>query len=56
MIAWDGYFAMYDPTLQRYSLIGPPEDWTRLPAFRALRLLTLAVRPGWKGVSVIIAF
>ena len=42
VVAWDGYFAMYDSTLQRYSLIGPPEDWTRLPAFRALRLLTLA--------------
>jgi hypothetical protein len=52
VVAWDAYFSMYDNELQRYSLIGPPADWTRRPAFRALRLLTLAARPGWKGVVV----
>jgi hypothetical protein len=51
-VSWDAYFAMYDNKLQHYSLIGPPDDWTRKPAFRALRLLIKAVRPGWKGVNV----
>ena len=51
--AWDAYFAKYDRNvLQHYSLIGPPPDWARRPAFRAQRLLINAVRPGWKGVSV----
>ncbi|HEX6700426.1 MAG TPA: hypothetical protein VF101_06800, partial [Gaiellaceae bacterium] len=52
-VAWDAYFAKYDATPQDYSLIGPPDDWTRRPAFRALRLLIKAVRPGWKGVNVV---
>jgi hypothetical protein len=51
--SWDAYFAKYDKnTLMHYSLIGPPPDWPRRPAFRALRLLIKAVRPGWKGVNV----
>jgi len=52
-VAWDAYFAAYDVNkLQHYSLIGPPGDWPRMPAFRALRLLVKAVRPGWKAVAV----
>ena len=52
-VAWDAYFAAYDLNkLQHYSLIGPPGDWARMPAFRALRLLVKAVRPGWKAVAV----
>jgi hypothetical protein len=51
--SWDAYFAKYDRNeLMHYSLIGPPPDWDRRPAFRALRLLIQAVRPGWKGVNV----
>jgi hypothetical protein len=52
-VAWDAYFAKYDASPQDYSLIGPPDEWTRRPAFRALRLLIKAVRPGWKGVNVV---
>jgi hypothetical protein len=52
-VAWDAYFAKYDKhELKHYSLIGPPPNWGRRPAFRALRLLVKAVRPGWKGVNV----
>lgn len=51
-VAWDAYFAKYDASPQDYSLIGPPDDWTRRPAFRALRLLIKSVRPGWQGVNV----
>ena len=52
-VVWDAYFAKYDRNaFHHWSLIGPPADWTRKPAFRVLRLLIKAVRPGWKGVAV----
>ena len=52
-VSWDACFAKYDKRELHYSLIGPPPDWVRRPAFRALRLLIKAVRPGWKGVNIV---
>lgn len=56
VIAWDAYAAKYDKNaVMHYSLLGGPDEadpWPRRPAYRALRLLTRAVEPGWKAVAV----
>ena len=54
-VTWDGYFAKYDrEEMMFYSLVGKPEAgaWPLRPAFRVMRLLMSAARPGWKVVPV----
>lgn len=56
VVAWDAFFAKYDlHAVMHYSLIGAPTDpepWPLRPAYRALRLLSRAVEPGWSVLRV----
>jgi|tagenome__1003787_1003787.scaffolds.fasta_scaffold20984227_5 hypothetical protein len=56
VVTWDAYFAAYDPKdLMHYSLLAGPGErppWKVRPAYRALRLLSRAVDPGWNVLPV----
>jgi hypothetical protein len=54
-VTWDAYYARYDKKrMMFYSLLDKPEaeDWPLRPAFRVMRLLMRAARPGWKVVPI----
>jgi hypothetical protein len=50
---WDSYFAKYDNSTQAYYMIGSPQEgWPLYPLYNFVRLMTAAVKPGWKVVNV----
>jgi hypothetical protein len=53
IVKWDAYFGKYDRGTQDYTMIGGPrEGWPLRPVYRAMRLLTVTVGPGWNVVRV----
>jgi hypothetical protein len=50
---WDSYFAKYDNATQSYYMIGSPQEgWPLYPLYNFVRLMTAAVKPGWKVVNL----